>query len=267
MADEKLVSYVKSCLHDGLPVSKIRAELRNAGWPKKDIEETIASASSIPSPGPAQKKTGPQSEKASKKKLYAGVIILILVVGAGTYYFISNYLFSLSPNQPVKPPGEPVCGDGNCTGDETSEVCPSDCPALPVNQNVTVRISQSSRTVSSGDAVNFDVEINSVYNLYGYQFDFEYDPIILQFSKATEGTFLNKNGQESTFCIDPKVSSRGTVNYVTIACTRLGAIGGVDGSGRLESVAFTAASSGAAETGLSNVKLVDSSTKRIILTG
>jgi hypothetical protein len=275
VADRKIVSYVKSSLDKGVPLGRIRSELYNAGWPRKDVEDAIASAGapaeSAAMPGNATldikaRKDGRGSGPKSRKTIFIVAIIAILLgVGIFSYFIFVSLL--LPSNSPIITPSNVTCNDGKCEGTETYENCPADCLAPSTNQNVTVSIKNPSRTVNSGESVSFDVEINSVSNLYGFQFDLEYDPNILEFSTASEGTFLNKNRQDGTFCIQPKASSHASVNYVTIACTRTGQTGGVDGSGVLESLTFTAKSTMAVELKLSNIKLVDSSVKQINIAG
>jgi hypothetical protein len=271
MADQKLVSYVKSSLAAGKPPASIRLELYQAGWPKKDIEDAFASVragrarpaaprTAPPSAGPAKDEMAGRPK--SRKIAYVAVIAVILLgVGVLTYSTVLSII--MPPDQPIITIQNDTCGDGNCTGQETYELCPADCQGPPANMDLKISLNPASRPVVSGENASFDVEIASVSNLYGFQFDLEYDSAILQFSSASEGSFLSKNGQDSTFCVQPKASSRGSADYVTIACTRLGAIGGVAGSGVLESVIFTAKGSGTAQPNLANIKLVDSSARRI----
>ncbi|MCJ7816910.1 MAG: cohesin domain-containing protein, partial [Candidatus Aenigmarchaeota archaeon] len=153
------------------------------------------------------------------------------------------------------------CGDGACNGQETYEICPADCPSPPVNADVKISVNPQQAAVNSGSSVTFQIQISSVSNLYGFQFDLNYNQALLEFSQATVGDLLKKN-DVSPFCLDPKVT-QGTENRITIACTRMGPVGGVDGSGVLESVTFKALGSGTAQPKLSNVKLSDSNVREI----
>jgi hypothetical protein len=88
----------------------------------------------------------------------------------------------------------------------------------------------------------------------------EYDPSIIRFESISEGTFLNKNGADDTFCVTPKTDTEGLVkNY---ACTRTQK-GEVSGTGTLATVTFTVLSAGTSQITLSNVKFADSSAESI----
>src|SRR3990172_9654866 len=106
MADQKAVSYVRSRMDAGWPASKIRTDLYNEGWSKKDAEEAISSAKAMvgspatpkaedvpayQAPAHANNLLKPPQDKApennsgfpgegraeSKMVLYAGMIIII----------------------------------------------------------------------------------------------------------------------------------------------------------------------------------------------
>jgi hypothetical protein len=100
-----------------------------------------------------------------------------------------------------------------------------------------------------GDTVTFDIKVSSIANLYGYQFDLNYDPAILEFVSLTDGAFLSA----SPFCVGYNASF-GLIKNV--ACTRMGA-SGVSGSGTLKTISFKAKAAGIGSIWLSNVKLVD----------
>ena len=263
MVDQRITDYVKSCMDAGVPLNRIRSDLYKAGWQKGDIEEALVSAGRPGKPVPGADAARLQAGPKSRRLMFRGVIAVILLgIGIFTYFIV---LSLLSPSNPPVIPYSTTCGDGKCEGTETYENCLADCPAPATNQDVSLGINPESSIVSAGQTVSFDVKISSVSNLYGFQFDMEFDPNQLSFSSAAEGTFLNKNGAEQTFCIPPKASA-GTPSRITIACTRLGQTGGVSGSGKLSSVTFTAAGSGTAEPKLKNIKLVDYSLNTISLT-
>ena len=285
MVDRKAAGYVRSCMDAGWPVSRIKSDLYNAGWSKKDVEEAISSAkasepSQAAAPAPETPRFPGEGTANSKLMLYVGILIIIAAVGLGTYYFASTYLLSQSPppttnivicgdgtcsseeNYSVCPDDctpASVCGDGTCNGQETYEICPSDCtapPVNPVNQDVSVSIKDSGKTFNSGESVIYQVEISGVTNLFGFQFDFEYDPSALSYQSWSEGSFLNRNGQDQTLCIPPSSSAGAARNA---ACTRTGSLG-IEGAGNLASFTFTALKSGTGGVRLANAQLVDSST-------
>jgi plastocyanin len=152
----------------------------------------------------------------------------------------------------------PVCNNnGQCENGETYENCPDDCPEPQSGTNV--QFDPASISASNGDTVAFDIKVSNINNLYGFQFDIAYDPNILEFQDIQEGTFLNNNGKDNTFCVDYQQSAGLIKN---IACTRVGS-GYVDGSGVLERVTFKAIGTGQSDVTLMNVLLADSSSNEI----
>ncbi|MCK5021419.1 MAG: hypothetical protein KAS32_30690 [Candidatus Peribacteraceae bacterium] len=84
-----------------------------------------------------------------------------------------------------------------------------------------------------------NVTISGVDDMYGFQFDFTYDPDVFEItgtSDISEGTFLNNNGAVTTSCIDADISTDGLIN--NYACTRYGSDTGTSGSGVIASVMF-----------------------------
>lgn len=106
-----------------------------------------------------------------------------------------------------------------------------------------------------GDVFVLNIEILNVYDLMGFQCDVDYDPNILEFLEASEGTFLNNNTQDETIWISPKLLP-GLID--NLACARLGQIGGKSGKGFLAKVIFRAKNAGQSDVLLKNVLLADS---------
>jgi hypothetical protein len=257
MADQKLVSYVKTSLERGVPLSRIRSDLYNKGWPKKDTEDAIASASSAPKAPAAPAGAYTESNPKSGRKMYIGIIAVILV-GIGIVTYITVFMFWQNA-----PPVQPRCGDSVCDSGETYETCPSDCQAPPANSTMKISVTPKTSTISRGGNVDIGIQISSASNLYGFQFDIKYNPAILNYSRMAEGIFLNKNKADGTFCVPIQPKSSAGKSYVTVACTRLGPVGGVSGDGLLESVTFTSIGSGTSELAISNLKFVDTNVKEI----
>jgi len=57
----------------------------------------------------------------------------------------------------------------------------------------------STQTTSTRTAVAVDVDVANVTDVYGYQFDLNYNPNVLQAMSSTEGSLLTNGG--STFFI------------------------------------------------------------------
>ena len=150
-----------------------------------------------------------------------------------------------------------VCGDQACgTDEQTASTCLSDCLASYTGK--VILVNPSAVSIANGNDVTLEVKVANVENLVGFQFDVTYDPRVLEFVGAYEGTLLNSDGQ-STFCMNGTAES----GYVkNILCIRFGSTG-IAGNGVLEQLAFKGIAIGESDVILSNVKIVDSSTNEI----
>jgi len=152
------------------------------------------------------------------------------------------------------------CGDGICSASigENYQNCAADCPAPAKGVGAKLSVVPATTTVSNGDTVTLEIRVADVSNLFGFQFDINYDSSILEFQKVGKGAMLETGGGDS-FCV-PNEPSPGLVR--NIACTKLGGKG-VDGSGVLATVTFTAISTGKSSVSLTNAKLADSNAEKM----
>jgi len=116
--------------------------------------------------------------------------------------------------------------------------------------------------VSHNEEFTVSVKIDSVSDLSAYQFDINYKPRHYEIVKVEEGSFLNNNSTDSTFFLVPDSSDS---NLVTIACTRMGKTGGIDGSGTLVNITFRSKTSGNAKINIvgDSVRLLDTNGQKI----
>lgn len=118
-----------------------------------------------------------------------------------------------------------------------------------------VDVTPVSQSVALGNALNVDVEIQNVTDLYGFQFDLSFGPTLLQATSVTEDGFLPSGG--STFFIPGTIDNvGGSVTFTADAL--IGAVSGVSGSGLLAQIGFTTVGAGTSSLDLSNVLLLDS---------
>jgi len=103
-----------------------------------------------------------------------------------------------------------------------------------------------------GQAVELDVQLIDVTDLYSYQFSLAFDPNVLQASSVTLGDFLGGT-YNSEGIID---NAAGTVSFVF--STLLGSIPGVSGTGSLATISFQAIGSGNSSVTFFDTLLVDS---------
>ena len=104
--------------------------------------------------------------------------------------------------------------------------------------NALVRIEPASFDLSMYSDLDYTVNItiSGVDNVYGFQFDLNYDPAVFNITNITkvrECTFLNRSGLDQTFCLGTNISSPGLVD--NFACSRVGT-GSVSGSGVMANV-------------------------------
>ena len=127
--------------------------------------------------------------------------------------------------------------------------------APAVFADVMVSISPSIGFVAPASTVLLDVRVTGVPDLFAFQFDIEFDPAVLSAGSNTEGSFLPGGG--ATFFIPGSVDNiAGIISFT--ADTLTGFVPGVNGSGSLALIEFTAIASGASAVKLSNVVLLDS---------
>ena len=107
----------------------------------------------------------------------------------------------------------------------------------------TILVSPATANVGVGQFFEVDVDVNSITDLYAYQFDLSFNPAVLQATSITEGDFLGT--------ITENADSLET------------AIAGVSGSGTLVEFEFEAIAPGISQNQISNVFLLDSNLEGI----
>ncbi len=250
MVDKKLLDYVNSALKSGHSADDIRETLLREGWKKEDVDEAMSLAAGIPAE--ERKISRKEAGSGGSRRIYiAGAVAIILIVVVTAFYILSL------------PPGKtgPVCGNGICESGETYETCPQDCEEAEIPSGpATLSFSPSVKSVGTGETFTIDLRISNAKNLFGFQFDLEYDPNILEFMEATEGGFISRNGNDNKFCVEYKKNESGLVK--DIACTRLGS-GSVEGGGVLEKITFRAIGPGTTKLKILNVKLASSEAEKL----
>ena len=109
-----------------------------------------------------------------------------------------------------------------------------------------------------GQDVIININISNVIDLYGWGFKLRWDASILDVVAVTEGPFLKQGG--GTF-FWPKINN--TEGYITVDCTLLGNIPGVNGSGAVATIQFHVKESGHCDLDLYGTMLINSSEQLI----
>ncbi len=89
-------------------------------------------------------------------------------------------------------------------------------------------------TVTQTD-VDFDISIEKAQNLYGFQFDLQFDPNVLEAVSVTEGDFLKSIGGSTSFMKPSIDNSAGVIK--SVVASRMSQ-GEVDGAGVLATIRF-----------------------------
>ena len=126
--------------------------------------------------------------------------------------------------------------------------------AVPAAGATIISLSPSSGSVAVGDTFSLDVNVSDVDDLFGFQFDLNFDESLFTPLGITEGSFLSQGGSTDFFAgIN---NGTGTIEF-TLGLL-LGAVPGVSGTGTLATFAFAATGPGSAQFSLSELSLLDS---------
>jgi adhesin HecA-like repeat protein len=134
--------------------------------------------------------------------------------------------------------------------------------AMPAYANTIVSIVNPG-FVTLGNSFTASIFITGAIDVYAFQFDFSFDPTILQATSVTEGPFLPSGG--TTFFIPGAIDNTNGVIGAT-ADTLIGAIAGVNGNGDLVDIAFTTVGNGTSSLDLANEIFLDSNLNDITAT-
>jgi hypothetical protein len=126
-----------------------------------------------------------------------------------------------------------------------------------------------------GQQFSINITVSNVTDLYAWQFYLYYQSAVLNGSMAfdpstllydipevTEGPFLQTSNCPYPYFIISNFTDyyNATYGFMYVSCTRYGNVGGVDGSGTLATVNFTAVGSGNSVLHLDDVLLLNSTT-------
>ena len=112
-------------------------------------------------------------------------------------------------------------------------------------------------SVATGDELDLNINISSGQKIVSAPFYVRYDPVALEFVKATEGMFMKSDGKSATFM----TSNDAAKGRLIVGNSRLGDREGVSGQGDLMSVKFKAKKSGSTNIYLENYRITDGSGK------
>ena len=134
-------------------------------------------------------------------------------------------------------------------------------PSISDVSGVGLSLSTDTTPVRAGGSFTLRLSAEKIVDLAGWQADITFDPNVLEAIEVNEGDFL-KAGGVGTFFL------RGTIDNTAGKITKISSArlsGGVNGTGTLLSVTFTAKAVGETRVTLSNLHAGDSSTEAIAL--
>ncbi len=135
--------------------------------------------------------------------------------------------------------------------------------AAPVSAT-TLSFAPSPAVVQVGDTFTLDVLVAQAADLYAFQFDFAFDPTLVQADTVLEGDFLSASGRATFFFPGAIDNIAGTVSFT--ANTLIGPGPSVTGDGTVVHLSFHALAPGQSDLSFGNVVLLDSSLSDIATT-
>jgi len=122
----------------------------------------------------------------------------------------------------------------------------------------TVYVNPAVVNASVGEHFFLYIDISDVVDLYGWEFKLGWNASLLEVVSVEEGSFL-KSGGETFF----SEKTNNTAGYVHLACTLLGDVSGVNGSGILAIIEFRVKAPGECALDLYDTALGDSNLQSI----
>lgn len=124
-------------------------------------------------------------------------------------------------------------------------------------------ITVGSASTTPGTLLLVPITITGAADIFAYQFDVHFDPVLLSITAVSEGSFLPGFG--STFFIPGAIdNSTGSVTFTS--GTLIGGGAGANGAGTLALLSVNPLRAGSATLQLQNVALLDSSLNDILST-
>lgn len=106
--------------------------------------------------------------------------------------------------------------------------------------NMVVLDIAAPQTSKVNDLFRVEVQVSNAVNMANALLVMEYDPVLVDFVGAEEGTFLKKDGKATAFTSEAKLNKA----KITFGLNRVGDVGGISGSGTLAFITFKAKAKG-----------------------
>ncbi len=126
--------------------------------------------------------------------------------------------------------------------------------SLGTIQAASLSVLPANTFLAVGQTMSFDISVNSVADLYAFEFDIKVDPMVLEALSISEGAFLGGGGP--TLFIPGAIDNVG--GFVPFNAGTLEGASGVSGSGVLARFDFLALAVGSTSIDIQNAVLLDS---------
>ena len=123
-------------------------------------------------------------------------------------------------------------------------------------QNLIVRVEPQTQSAEINQTISFNIAVENVSNLGGFQFDVYYNSEIVQAKTANIGDFLGTTGR-TPIPLGPDIDNNANPGKITFGGATIGTGNGANGSGVLATVEFSALAAGNSGIDLQNVQLSD----------
>jgi general secretion pathway protein D len=228
---------VQAAVAPGRPVSAPSATAGQtiaptAGKPASALS-TTAVRQPAAVPAPAEVDQGPQLSAPTRRRMRSSVKPLDKIAVLESMSKQGETASSGEAGQPAGEPGAP--------------------------STIALSFKPSEASIQVGQETQIELIGGSVKNLYGGVITLGYDPQVIEFKSASEGTLLKKDRKPTSFLFSNNAGS-GTVD---IYLTRIGGVGGVSGAGSLCTVVFQGKSGGTSELEMKSVKLTNAGKEQI----
>ncbi len=150
-----------------------------------------------------------------------------------------------------------ACGGGGGGGPTNPPPPTPQIVFTPASPNPANAVALSAGTGTDANNLLLDVRAATVQGLYGVSFDLRV-PSLLTFTGRTQGMFLSADGVQTAFQV-----TQSPPGNLVVGLTRLGTASGVDGSGVLMTLQFSASTAGTGAFEFANGAAFDAAGRRL----
>jgi len=163
---------------------------------------------------------------------------------------------SSSPSSTLRLSELPLASKPTSTIESVESPLPVFKTEITVEESIaipTLAINPAEGIAQIGQESQFEILASDMKNLYGAIITLGYDPKVTEFKVVNDGVFLKKDGQQTSFLF----ANNAKAGTLDIYMTRIGNVGGIDGSGSLCTVIFQGKTIGVSDLSIRSIKLTN----------